>query len=880
MSNSTFSLAATTAVASRMFSISNIVSTNNNNSNNNINNNNNNINNNSNNINYLEKDNNNYNNSKSNINILNGLDKTSVGQFSMVTGDAFEGDVGTVGEKFCFQVVTVDRNGVRKTTGGDLVSVHIQGCDYHNLIEEVKVNVVDKNNGTHNVHYHVTKSGHYFINVFVNHVAIQGSPYKVNIEPIEYSITIQDIDDIEAGEEFRFEILQVRTPGHTIHDKIEIETYINENGTVKKTTNDFSLFPSTDTPDSFYGRGKLIRSGEYIIEGSIFGAVVFSKTIHVNAGPVSSKYTHLLWDGKELITENKLFILPNNSNNNNNNNNNNNSNNNIYSQQLQQQESELKFLVQTKDQFGNISKKLNDNFEVHVIQSLSPISMSLLIDDNNSNNQNNNQQQQQQKQVFKKYTPELLSDDPRGLVAKLNITECGWYYIVIKLHGTVITNCPFTVIAVKESDCSFLSSKYRDGYATFDCQIKKNKKLTNVTLSIMPNVTLLKDNELLIKDNKDKVYLKNFSNSFLILLTIYYFFGDQTEPTFESKVKWFKSRLGRIQNGKVSPLKLNITSRERILDESLSILRSIDPKELIVSRMIVKFMNEEGVDIGADRHLSIRFTPAFYKLLLNEPITIQDLELIDPQLYKNQIMFIKNTPIEQVNEILGEPLYFIRKIMIISDNSNNNKEDDNSNVNSYHQQQHQQQQQERVINLKPFGNLIRVTDENKDEYLDLLVNNMLYGSVKTQIDEFREGFFQLIPLNLISIFNWKELDVLVCGKTQVNIDDLKIHSNVTGFVSQDIIDNFWNILSDFNERDKKQLLKFVTGSSSVPLGGFYQLYPHFTINITPNTSNSRLPVSHTCFNRIDIPRGCTSYHTLKQNLLLAINEASEGFSLV
>ncbi|KAM9967532.1 hypothetical protein ACTFIW_001616 [Dictyostelium discoideum] len=183
----------------------------------------------------------------------------------------------------------------------------------------------------------------------------------------------------------------------------------------------------------------------------------------------------------------------------------------------------------------------------------------------------------------------------------------------------------------------------------------------------------------------------------------------------------------------------------------------------------------------------------------------------------------------------------------------------------------------KTINLKPFGNLIRVTDENKLEYLELWVNSLFYNGVKTQIEEYREGLFQMIPHSILSIFNWKELEMLICGRERINLDDLKQHSSFTGYFNQTLIDEFWSIVNDFNEDEKKSLIKFVTGSSSVPLGGFYQLCPHFTINLTPPIQNgvNRLPISHTCFNRLDIPINCLSF----KNLKLAITEG-DGFSLV
>eukprot|EP01132_Coremiostelium_polycephalum_P003601 gene3601-4483_t len=797
---------------------------------------------------------------------LLGVEQQASGLHSIVNGKGINsgdcGSVGDVGDEFSFQVISYYSNGCQKKKGGDIVSVQIQGCDYQNIDQDVKVKVIDRMNGTHIVYYNVSKSGHYMISVFVNHVPVVGSPFKINVSPLLYNLNInqqQNNNDsqsntntmIIAGEQTTLEMIPMKISNHRICDQIDLMIFFNENGTLKRTNTDITIQHSDSSDGTFTAKMKLAKSGQYMIEGYVVGVPVFSKTITVVPGPVSSKYSHLIWAGKELISEHKLFILK------------------------DKEESQLKFNIETKDQYGNIAQGKINHFKFKINRSLQPIRN---YDNNNNTDTNNNGNTNQFIETFE-ISPSTIKDQSSGVYMTFTIKNSGWYQINAQLDGVPITNSPFTLIAVKESDFQTLSNYHSSGKAVFNCQIEKNNKLSNVTLTITPS------------------------------------------------------------NQHLNP-KLNV-------EESLNIISGIRGKDFVMSRLIVKFNDEDGVDIGgiskewfgkfseeiglspikgfhlfdsypetnryhpspfsnlipgyrkifntlgkitaksildsvlkADRHFSLRFTNIFYKLLTNEPISIHDMETIDPQLYKNQIQFILNNPMETVNEILGEPLYFVRTIHY-------------KNCNDEEQEQQQQKELEQIepnqfhrnINLKPFGNLIKVTDENKMEYLELLVNNIFYQSVKIQVDEFREGFFEVIPQNLISVFNWRELETLICGKSFINISDLKLHSIVTGCYSQEITDNFWAILQDFTDKERKSLLKFVTGSSSVPLGGFYQLCPHFTINIISSPNNvddtsNRLPVSHTCFNRLDIPKNCLNYDTLKSNILLAINEASEGFSLV
>jgi len=82
----------------------------------------------------------------------------------------------------------------------------------------------------------------------------------------------------------------------------------------------------------------------------------------------------------------------------------------------------------------------------------------------------------------------------------------------------------------------------------------------------------------------------------------------------------------------------------------------------------------------------------------------------------------------------------------------------------------------------------------------------------------------------------------------------------------------------------KKLLIFATGNSQIPVTGFKDLQgdgtiQHFNIKkLISSNVYSTLPISHTCFNRIDLPP-YTSYRTLRQKLLFAISEGMGDFSL-
>ncbi len=78
--------------------------------------------------------------------------------------------------------------------------------------------------------------------------------------------------------------------------------------------------------------------------------------------------------------------------------------------------------------------------------------------------------------------------------------------------------------------------------------------------------------------------------------------------------------------------------------------------------------------------------------------------------------------------------------------------------------------------LKPDGDHIPVTEANKREYVQLACQMKMTNAIRSQIKSFLEGFYEIIPKELISIFNEQEMELLICGLPTIDIDDLKANS--------------------------------------------------------------------------------------------------------
>lgn len=66
----------------------------------------------------------------------------------------------------------------------------------------------------------------------------------------------------------------------------------------------------------------------------------------------------------------------------------------------------------------------------------------------------------------------------------------------------------------------------------------------------------------------------------------------------------------------------------------------------------------------------------------------------------------------------------------------------------------------RTVELIPNGTKIRVTNDTKHKYLDALAQFRLATNVKDELEAFLKGLNELIPDNLLSIFDENELEVI------------------------------------------------------------------------------------------------------------------------
>ncbi len=86
-----------------------------------------------------------------------------------------------------------------------------------------------------------------------------------------------------------------------------------------------------------------------------------------------------------------------------------------------------------------------------------------------------------------------------------------------------------------------------------------------------------------------------------------------------------------------------------------------------------------------------------------------------------------------------------------------------------------------TVELKPGGKNIRVTDDNKQEFIRKKCYFIGYQCVSEQLQSLMEGFHKVIPSDWLKIFTSDELEAAICGNSHIDLDDWKSNTEIKGF---------------------------------------------------------------------------------------------------
>ncbi|XP_036271141.1 E3 ubiquitin-protein ligase HACE1 isoform X4 [Pipistrellus kuhlii] len=201
-----------------------------------------------------------------------------------------------------------------------------------------------------------------------------------------------------------------------------------------------------------------------------------------------------------------------------------------------------------------------------------------------------------------------------------------------------------------------------------------------------------------------------------------------------------------------------------------------------------------GLALNHRQLVNIYFTRSFYKHILGIPVNYQDVASIDPEYAKN-LQWILDNDISD----LGLELTFSVETDVFGAMEE--------------------------VPLKPGGGSILVTQNNKEEYVQLVTELRMTRAIQPQINAFLQGFHMFIPPSLIQLFDEFELELLLSGMPEIDVSDwIKNTEYTSGYERQDpVIQWFWEVVEDITPEERVLLLQFVTGRYELLVPGSHMV---------------------------------------------------------
>jgi len=276
-----------------------------------------------------------------------------------------------------------------------------------------------------------------------------------------------------------------------------------------------------------------------------------------------------------------------------------------------------------------------------------------------------------------------------------------------------------------------------------------------------------------------------------------------------------------------------------------------------------------------DRYLDMKFSRVFYKLLLNERMTLYDLKELSPSFGSVIIQF--QQLIDQKNSILQDKSKSeVQKKKEVSQLKYEGGSIENLDLTF------------RIAEglLKAEGDDCYLSIDNIEEYVKLVYDAFFGSGIQPMIQSFKEGFIKFFPIEHLKCFGPEELDVVICGVSEAKYW-LKAELSALPFELANGFNSTSNailmlvdVLAELSHERQRKFLSFLTGSPRLPIGGFKNLKPLIKISRKESFTNvnTDLPSANTCFNHLKLPN-YSEIAIMKEKIIFAIENGTNSFDL-
>jgi len=275
---------------------------------------------------------------------------------------------------------------------------------------------------------------------------------------------------------------------------------------------------------------------------------------------------------------------------------------------------------------------------------------------------------------------------------------------------------------------------------------------------------------------------------------------------------------------------------------------SLSPRNLELYHLIGKVM---GKAIFEQISLPVQFDHLLLKQLIQTKFTLDDLATLDKQLY-NSLVFLRDNPID--DDVIFEEYFTVVNPM------------DNEEV-----------------ELIPNGRETRICDDNKSEYIQLILEWLGKKSIEPKVKSLLDGIYHVVPKDFFQIFDIQEVEMLLYGLPFIDVNDWEGTTTYKGsyYKNHQIVKWFWEVMKELNQEQLSKFFYFCTGSTRPPVEGFSALQSNrgetqkFTIESIKYDKDNASLKAHTCFNRLELPM-YTNKETVEEAVQVVLNMDFRG----
>ena len=255
-----------------------------------------------------------------------------------------------------------------------------------------------------------------------------------------------------------------------------------------------------------------------------------------------------------------------------------------------------------------------------------------------------------------------------------------------------------------------------------------------------------------------------------------------------------------------------------------------------------------GHVVSSGHLLSFNFHPLFWSKVtsFSKSISFSEIESIDKYFYKH-ITAIESFPLSKTQKEFEEAFPELTFTITLSNNE--------------------------VYELIPKGKETKVTLHNKQEYT-MLAKKARIEEFDTQVRSIRAGLLSVIPYTELSLLMGKDLELLVCGESVLDVAVLQQFTEYSGYTRDaPVVVNFWKALKEFTPEERESYLKYVWGRTRLPDPNVNK-FTHVIAKMSGVNQDKRLPTASTCYFTLELPN-YSSYEILKEKLKYVIMNCSE-----